>query len=251
MLTYQGIVMLGLVLISGGWLQDSDRGEPPGPLSRFHRELSGPDGCKSCHSLDGEVDHKRCLACHTEMSRRIRDARGFHQDKDEFCFACHAEHQGVDSELIELNPDSFDHEETGFPLLGFHARVGDCRRCHSPSNAISRRPSRTFLLADSRCSTCHTDPHNASFSEDCTSCHNSEVSFGEARFDHGSTRFPLTGAHNELGCNNCHRLLPASLRDVKIETSDRCGLCHQSAHSDRMSLCTHCHTTEEWRVRAW
>jgi hypothetical protein len=61
----------------------------------------------------------------------------------------------------------------------------------------------------------------------------------------------LTGAHNELGCTNCHRLLPASLRDVKFETSDRCGLCHRSAHSARIRLCTHCHTTEEWHVRAW
>lgn len=243
--------VLSVVLLSAGGLQDFNAGEGPGPLTRFHDELSGPDGCHSCHSLDGEVDHRRCLSCHTEMSRRIRDGRGFHQDKDEFCFACHTEHLGVDSELIELNPESFDHEETGFPLFGFHTHVNDCRQCHSPANAIARRPSRTYLLADSSCSACHQDPHEDSFGEDCTACHNPEVSFRQARFDHSSTRFPLTGAHNELGCNSCHRLLPASSSEVTFESSDRCGLCHRSAHSARMSSCTPCHTTEEWHVRTW
>ena len=185
------------------------------------------------------------------MSRRIGEGKGFHRDKDEFCFACHVEHQGENAELIEWSPETFEHEETGYPLFGFHTRVEGCRKCHSPSNAIAKRSERTYLLKDSSCVSCHTDAHAGSFGEDCSVCHTFEVSFRETRFDHAATPFALNGAHHLVSCENCHRMMPTAVKGIRFGEADRCGMCHRSAHSRRMSSCTHCHNTESWDVRAW
>ena len=159
--------------------------------------------------------------------------------------------QGEDAELIEWEPGNLDHNETGFPLTGFHGRIQDCRQCHSPPRAISKRPTRTYLLEDSQCIACHQDGHEAHLGNDCSACHAFDIRFGETQFDHRSTRFSLTGAHVNVFCNDCHRSLPAGVSEMSLTESDRCSMCHRSAHSNRLNDCTQCHTSEEWRVRAW
>jgi hypothetical protein len=107
------------------------------------------------------------------------------------------------------------------------------------------------LLKDAQCTTCHQDGHDRLFGEDCSVCHGFDTRFEETHFDHMSTRFPLTGAHVVVDCADCHRSLPAGVREMSLNESSRCSMCHRSAHSSRLHVCTRCHTTEEWRVRAW
>lgn len=144
--------------------------DSPGPLSRFHTELEGDPNCLKCHNEDYETDPERCLNCHIDLKQRISAGRGFHQDKDEGCDACHPEHQGKDSELIDWDEEDFDHEEIGFTLSGIHLKIKDCRRCHRPPNQLPRKKGRSYLMKSSHCNGCHFPPHNSQF-RNCLDCH--------------------------------------------------------------------------------
>ncbi|HEX2695682.1 MAG TPA: hypothetical protein VHP61_07990 [Acidobacteriota bacterium] len=153
--------------------QKSDVSAAPGPLSVFHAERPGIKTCSSCHTPDGEAAPAKCLSCHDEIASRIKEGRGFHRDKAEGCGTCHAEHQGPDAKLVPLDPEDFDHGETGFVLEGDHARVKECESCHYGKAAFRRTNGRSYLLRDARCSACHDSPHPGR-QEECLTCHSME-----------------------------------------------------------------------------
>ncbi len=142
----------------------------PGELSIVHSESPGLKNCLACHSEEFEVDPPRCLQCHTELAQRISSSRGYHRDKAEDCAACHAEHKGKDSHLVPLDKEDFDHEETGFPFIGAHKGISDCRLCHRKDNTIPRKRTQSYLLRDPGCLSCHLSPHPGR-QEVCQSCH--------------------------------------------------------------------------------
>jgi len=144
--------------------------DAPGELSIGHNESPGIKNCLACHTEELEVDPGQCFKCHTEIAQRISSSRGYHRDKAEECAACHGEHQGKDSRLIELDTADFDHEETGFPLIESHKKIKDCRLCHRKDNTISRKMTQSYLLRDSGCTSCHQTPHPG-HQEVCQSCH--------------------------------------------------------------------------------
>ncbi len=144
--------------------------ESPGPLSRFHSELEGEQHCLKCHNQDFETDPEKCLDCHQELKSRIAAGKGYHQDKDEGCDACHPEHQGENSVLIDWDVEDFDHEEAGCELAGSHQKIKDCQVCHKPPNQLPRKKGKSYLLKSSHCSACHLSPHLGEH-PDCTTCH--------------------------------------------------------------------------------
>jgi len=162
------ICFFSLVLMAQ---QEFDVNDSPGDLSAAHQDSPGIKSCGKCHNEDFEVPPARCLSCHQEIAIRISDNRGYHRDKGDDCIVCHSEHQGVDVPLVPLDPEDFDHEETGAVLKGIHLEIKDCQRCHRKDNTLPRKKTRSYILKDSRCLACHTSPHPGR-QEKCLACHN-------------------------------------------------------------------------------
>jgi hypothetical protein len=104
--------------------------------------------------------------------------------------------------------------------------------CHRPSYDSARSPS------------------HAGFPTSCQDCH-ATTGWRPASFDHGSTRFPLTGAHRSTECGRCHQ-------DGRYAGTPRdCYGCHQAQYnatanpnhgaSGFPTSCQDCHGTNGWR----
>jgi hypothetical protein len=81
----------------------------------------------------------------------------------------------------------------------------------------------------------------------CSSCHTTTAwratgqSGEEAKFDHSTTGFPLTGQHMHASCVSCH--------DAKRAIKRTCISCHEDFHRGRLSsACDTCHSPAGWRV---
>jgi hypothetical protein len=154
------------------WAQETfDISDAPGDLSAAHTDFPGLKSCSKCHTEDLEVLPAKCLSCHQEISLRISQNRGYHRDKGDDCIVCHSEHQGADESIVFLDPEDFDHEQTGAILKGIHLEVKDCRRCHRKDNTLPRKKTHSYLYKDSGCLVCHTSPHPG-HQENCLACHN-------------------------------------------------------------------------------
>ncbi|MEN8221623.1 MAG: hypothetical protein ABFR36_00075 [Acidobacteriota bacterium] len=144
--------------------------ESPGGLSRAHDHLNGAKSCFNCHDREYNIKYSKCLECHTALDKRIRSGKGYHQNKSEDCESCHQEHKGKGAELIQWDPKDFDHEETGYTLTGAHKKIKNCSLCHSGPNSFIGKNSRSYLLKETKCITCHEDAHNKMYPV-CTDCH--------------------------------------------------------------------------------
>lgn len=163
--------------------QEYSEDDAPGPLSLSHAKSVGLKNCMKCHNEDFEVPHDRCLSCHQEIAQRVAQGQGYHRDKGEECSMCHTEHEGKDTVLVMLDPDDFDHGETGAILEGAHALVSDCRICHRKDNTFPRAVSTSYLFTRTGCIACHTSPHPGK-QDLCVKCHTQ----GSWRVDHWRRR---------------------------------------------------------------
>ena len=97
-----------------------------------------------------------------------------------------------------------------------------------------------------------TNPNHvtAGFPQDCTACHTTTRWTG-ATFDHTArTRFPLTGAHVQVACAQCH------VGGKYAGTPPQCVGCHLATYQKTTNPnhvtagfpqdCTTCHTTARW-----
>jgi hypothetical protein len=164
------LLLLILVPANTQWAQEFSADDAPGLLSPSHAETVGIINCMKCHNDDFEVPPEKCLSCHEEIMQRIKNERGYHQDKGEDCIICHTEHQGDETILINLAPEDFDHEETGAVLEGSHREIKDCRKCHRKDNTFPREKSISYLLKETGCLACHISPHPGS-QDLCLKCH--------------------------------------------------------------------------------
>jgi hypothetical protein len=235
----------------------------PGPLSRAHQSLSGLTNCTTCHELSKGKPTFRCIECHREIGSRIAAHKGLHASFDiepgssQKCRRCHSEHNGEDFVLIKWDIKTFDHKKTGYPLLGKHAGLA-CNKCHSAAHVSpSERATikvkdlnRTFLGVSPACITCHQDPHKNRLGSDCLQCHNFSdwkvVKIG--KFDHSKTRYPLTGLHARVPCQQCH----TAGRDGKPRYTGipfaHCEDCHTDPHRGGFAqTCEACHSTANWK----
>ncbi len=147
-----------------------DVSDAPGDLSAVHHDSPGLKNCSKCHNEDLEVPPAKCLSCHKEISLRISQDRGYHRDKGEDCIVCHTEHQGTDESIVILDPEDFDHQETGAVLKGAHQEIKECHRCHRKGNTFPRKKTRSYLFNSTGCTVCHTSPHPG-HQDKCQTCH--------------------------------------------------------------------------------
>jgi hypothetical protein len=197
-------------------------------------------GCSGCHaSLDFTQERQLCASCHADVHRGE-----FGDD----CSRCHTARSFIDRAAMTRA-----HQTSRFPLGGAHGAL-ECEDCHRPAAAGQPR----FVGLEAECFGCHAKDFNAAkspdhatagFSHDCLTCHTT-VSWGAARFDHGGTGFPLTGAHRPLACGSCH------LGGVYTGLNRACVSCHQAdydgtANPPHATLgystqCQTCHGTASW-----
>lgn len=179
--------------------------------------------CAACHAPEGGpptfvFDDLACQNCHADDNphgTQFADASG-----TTVCAECHT----PDAWSFE----DFDHAATGFPLEGAHETVG-CDGCHRPDPAAPA----VFRGLETTCASCHADPHRGQFADrTCETCHTVQ-GFARAAgaFDHGQTRFPLTGAHRGLDCASCHRPETAPDGDAFIRFHPLGTAC-KDCHSD-------------------
>ena len=179
--------------------------------------------CQDCHT-NGEKYRDApltCNSCHQEDS--VHD--GTLGDE---CADCHSATGWMDVE--------FDHETTGYSLLGEHAQT-DCLDCHA---------DQTFQAAPVACVDCHLDDdvHEGKSGPECGNCHN-PIAWSDTSFDHTrDTQFPIDGAHADLSCGGCHSDEPFS-----DDLDAACVACHLEDDSHDTHFggdCENCHTTSEW-----
>jgi len=213
----------------------------PGRLSKAHAALEGAANCAKCHEPGRKVTAERCLACHKPIAERMTRRIGVHRSVTTDCVTCHAEHAGADADLRLIETRTFNHQlETGFALDGLHAKTATaCASCHK---------TRSLLTAQPACASCHADVHKGTLGASCTTCHSTTVAFNAtaSRFNHATAQFALTGAHETVACEKCHKT-EHTFRGLKF---DSCTSCHVPPHRKTLGpSCTTCHTTERWTTK--
>ena len=212
------------------------------PLLGQHKKVD----CAKCHKsemIDGKMVQKfkglafaNCTACHKDV----------HENKfGPDCKQCHYEN----SFNSIKSKGAFNHDETGYKLVGKHQQV-NCKACH--------KISLTAPLKHDRCSDCHTDYHKKEFAKngvtpDCSVCHTTK-SFSETQYTiekHNQSKFLLEGAHLATPCFSCHKT-GEQWRFKNM--GQRCVDCHQNIHkgfiSDKFMPnqdCQACHQVSSWK----
>jgi len=216
----------------------------PGELAQDHAQLEGDAHCGDCHSAGNRVSNDKCLVCHEDVGRTLRQKSGLHGRKflGQPCGSCHVDHRGQDHELTRWDPKKFEHEQTGWKLGGDHAQL-DCAKCHTGKNV---RGNPTFIGLSNTCSSCHKDEHQGRFGERCQTCHDEEdwKQLDLDPFDHDQARFDLRGKHQKVACAKCHGE-PPKYQPLAFQA---CGDCHQDPHQARLgSECQSCHGEDSWK----
>ncbi len=210
----------------------------PGPLNQAHAGLDQPEGCGNCHPVVRGLSNEFCLVCHDSIGKRIENKIGLHGTYTGNCYTCHKEHKGRGRSLIKLDQKTFDHDSTRYSLQGAHRTLA-CAACH-----LSQKGSQPHyqIGLPAGCTTCHTAPHSANISQDCTACHtqNGWRPASPLKFNHQTqTRFPLQGRHLNATCEQCHKD-PKAFRN----TPSQCDACHADPHADQFKgqYCDACHS---------
>ena len=168
-----------------------------------------PKDCYSCHKKDDKHEHtlgQQCADCHTEKDWKDTTGR-------------------------------FDHDKTKFQLRNAHAASSvRCTACHKDLRSMRKTPL--------DCYSCHKkdDKHEGQEGMKCESCHN-DRSWKDTRFDHGQSRFPLTGKHVVTSCKKCHET--ARYKDAPRD----CYGCHRKDDKHKLKFgvkCESCHNTRSW-----
>ncbi len=160
-----------------------------------------------------------CAECHTSKGWQIKGARSF-----------------------------FDHNRTGFLLLGAH-RIADCRSCHA---------NLTFSHTGTACADCHTDIHKGELGINCENCHTPQNWENRQLIleNHNLTQFPLIAIHAVVDCEACHI---NQQRNEYANTPIECKYCHyqnfiEATNPDHQTAgfslaCLSCHkfTAVSWK----
>lgn len=227
------------------------------PLQEKHADVA----CTKCHIPAGKATVFKikasdlCVTCPQDIHRnQFVGAPYFNR-----CEQCH--------NVTSFHAAGFDvarHQKTGFVLTGGHVAVA-CIDCHKP--AANGRDV-VYHFNELSCTTCHTDPHKGDFEvrmtkvaadghpQSCESCHSTKTWNDVSRFDHGTTKFALTGTHKAVACVDCHRPPNMERKMLNVNytaASSKCEDCHEEAHGlqfargGSVSLCADCHSTGKWK----
>lgn len=227
----------------------------PGDLSAVHAHLEGISNCTKCHILGEKVSGKKCLECHTEIKSRQDASKGYHASaevKAKECVACHSDHHGRSFRIIRFDKTTFNHQLTGYPLEGAHAKK-QCADCHKPSlirDPQAKKKKSTYLGLGTACLDCHEDYHQQTLAKNCASCHGNDAFKPAGKFSHDEARFRLAGRHRETPCESCHRQTVKNgkpFREFKPLEFSSCASCHKDVHEGKFGTnCTQCHTEQSF-----
>jgi len=222
---------------------DWERMVMPGPLAAAHEKLE--KDCSGCHqAFAAEAQRSLCLACHEPVAADLAEGKGFHSQNalaaTGQCKSCHPDHMGREANIMGMSTATFDHSQTDYALRGRHEGTA-CASCHRPDQ--KRRDTATD------CVECHRndDAHQGALSTDCAKCHD-ETRWDSTRFDHSTTKYSLTGAHEKTSCMGCH------VGQRYEGTPQDCVSCHavDDAHAGRFGTnCASCHNTATWKKKSF
>lgn len=206
-------------------------------LNGAHASIA--NDCAACHNGNYINTPNTCAACHNPDFLNAKDPDHVLNQFSSDCASCHSE--------AAWTPSTFNHDGLYFPVYsGKHAgQWSQCIDCHSVPGDFKQ-----FT-----CVTCHQNPqtdisHNGvsgySYNNNaCLACH--PTGDADIAFDHNTTQFPLTGAHNALDCILCHA-------NGFQGTSTACVDCHtadfnQTINPNHLGLglstnCAACHSTQ-------
>ena len=258
-------IVLGTVYVD---MQDSS----PGKLATAHARdarLNQEQSCVLCHGDSQQTMSAACTQCHQDIGDQLNVHSGFHGNMAlalvERCEKCHSDHHGLDFQLTSERsftlagfPDlqAFQHTWLDFHLVGKHSQLA-CDRCHqNVRQKVLLKGDKRFQGLSQECTNCHKDVHQASYGNDCASCHGQEHSFQKvAEFIHASD-FPLDGAHADPACVDCHQLgtphgisgllTSHSVVDSDSQTQRACRTCHASPHQEQFLVAA----AQKWNVTA-
>lgn len=226
------------------------------PLRFAHETVD----CSACHPVDEATGARRYVATPRECEACHEDPHaGQFAERYAGCTDCHDEDH--------FRPAQFSvarHAET-YPLRGGHKGV-PCVQCHTSEGAATVRQ---FVATPRQCKACHENPHGSQFEtelreDDCVVCHSDEgETFRIQPYDHErQAGYPLTGAHAQAACVDCHREQPfgdpngpETMVRVFRGTSAACAACHEDAHRGQFEDrdldghvdCERCHgSTTQW-----
>ena len=209
----------------------------PGPVIEGHMKYE--EECEKCHKpFSKESQGMLCRDCHEEVDADIRQQQGFHGlgvARNAECNHCHSDHKGRDADVIQLDVETFTHDETDYLLKGAHLSTR-CTACHVAGKKYRDAPQ--------DCVACHEgdDIHAGRLGEQCADCHTVR-SWGSQEFDHDDTDFVLREKHADLACNSCH--VNHKYKDIPGE----CHTCHRlnDVHAGRYGQkCKDCHSEAGW-----
>jgi hypothetical protein len=216
--------------------------------------------CSNCHTprtwIDAKFDHDKetrfpLVGAHDRASCAGCHGAGNTIKKPPLtCIGCHAKddshkgRNGADCQKCHNSRDwkqtQFDHNKmTNFPLLGAHKTVL-CEACHTQPTKVQLPPV--------ACIGCHADddPHSKKLGEQCGSCHNVDSWKDRVLFDHDLTRFPLTGLHTKVTCEQCHADKSFQYKGIT------CQSCHVDEHHagslGATPTCAKCHNVNGWKL---
>jgi hypothetical protein len=253
---------------------DCHRSEYVNTVTPNHQVLGYPQQCTQCHSTTAwkpaAFDHNatnfaltgkhlitQCQQCHIDNNYALKytDCFPCHQTDfqrptnpnhvvgmlDHRCETCHSTNAWL--------PSTFNHGATKFALTGKHA-TAQCQSCHVNGD---------FKLVYADCFQCHQADYakpvspahvQPSFSHQCQTCHTT-TTWTPSTFDHGTTKFVLTGSHRAAACKDCHK------NNLYSGLPAACVDCHRteyvnSTNPNHVSLgypqtCVQCHSTTAWR----
>jgi hypothetical protein len=185
------------------------------------------------------VKNDQCLACHPETlnltDKTIEAKHLLHMDKSVLCADCHnrlVHNQSGQPRVMTIDQcDSCHKAHNNFKLLGVHATLS-CEKCHPRDKYNGTKPN---------CEYCHKVPANhTGIAGNCDKCH-SATGWKPATFDH--SKFPLTGKHQSLTCEQCHH------GNYNV-TKALCENCHNLPANHITGItgnCDKCHTTAGWK----
>ena len=226
------------------------------PLQGKHAALA----CAQCHvpadrATLFKVKFAQCTDCHKDSHDRQFAAAPYRNQ----CQLCHNENT--------YRPATFSlarHQQSSFVLTGGHVALA-CNECHKPD---PRTKTVLYHFNGTTCTACHSDPHRGQFAArmmavdsrgnvlGCEACHSTKAWHDLSRFDHGSTRFALIGAHRATECGACHRPknLERNLLNVDFKSAPmQCEECHDDPHGAQfasvsaVTRCASCHNSMKWR----
>ena len=236
----------------------------PGPLIIGHKDLETKD-CLKCHELNKGIPNERCLDCHNEIKKAVLTKHGFHGRTEKSCISCHSDHKGRTFDSTKVDPNSFNHNLTGYELAGKHARI-KCQECHIEKRTKKdiRKSDLHYMGLATSCTACHKkdDPHRFKgkyATVDCNKCHGLNSWKQNITFDHDrDTSYKLLDKHKEVKCIGCHTkqkngsfvyLFPQLKKDD-------CLTCHKDQHKGKFDKfqngdCTKCHTLRTWKIESF